>query len=118
MLELLSELTQEWAAQYDLATFNFVLSWIGAMGATLLMAMVAPHKGWHTFEGKIAWARSCGLFWLTVALVLGGSYPVQENAQPWLPTLLLTGAITLLIGISLAVEMSSRGQTLTGKPAQ
>jgi hypothetical protein len=104
MLELLIGLSQDLGARYDLAAVNFLLSWAGALAGVALMAMTARRRTMKTASGRIAWAKTCAVFWTTIVLALGGSYPVHLGAQPWLPSVLLTGAVLVLLVAGIAGE--------------
>lgn len=96
MLDLLADWTWR-VGRYDLASWNFILCWIGALAALYLMAMVGEDRSLHTPIGIARWVQTTALFLLTAALVFNGSYPVYEEAQPWLPGVLLSGAVAFFI---------------------
>lgn len=119
MLELLIKLTDD-LSTYDLAALNFWLSWAGALSAVVLMIMLSQQRTLRTPAGRIAWLRTCVVFWTTIMLVLGGSYPVHLGAQPWLPSVLLTATVLLWLIVSILTEAQRDGRlnrSLARRPA-
>lgn len=105
MLNAFADLTAYIGERYDLAAVNFWLSWIAAIGSAWLMLLSLPQRSLRTWRGALMWARTCGLFWLTAALAVGGSYPVEQGMQPWLPTVLVSAAVLLLVKVLLISEL-------------
>lgn len=96
VLDSLAVLTEE-AGRFDLAVVQFIAGLVGFFACMWAMNLVVGQADLCTPGGLLRVLQRIAIFLQGAALLINGSYPIYMDMQPWLPSVLLTCSVTIVV---------------------